>query len=237
MEWSQAEILKWFAQYAYEPTIVYFTIVTLLLLSSFGLPIPEEVSLLGAGLVVYMGRHPELFPPPTVDAVRIKAIPTATICFLAVFLSDLTVFLLGKYFGKQVPESRFFRRFLNSKKQKKIVKWTNKYGMWACSLFRFTPGIRFPGHLMCGSFGIKTWKFAVADGSAALLSVPTQVILIAAYGDIILAYLQQFKLALILILGLLVLIFIGWKLLTWRKRKMEIQEGLVLKHTVTKTQK
>ena len=215
MEWSQTEILVWFAQYAYEPTIVYLTVVTLLILSSFGLPIPEEISLLGAGIVIYMGRHPELFPPPTEDAIRVKAIPTAIVCFFAVLLSDLVVFLLGKFFGTQLLESKGFRRFLKPARQEKIEKWTEKYGMWACALFRFTPGIRFPGHLMCGSLDIKVWKFVVADGLAALLTVPTQIILIAWYGDAILAHLKQFKLVIGIVIGLLLLAFIGRKGFLW----------------------
>ncbi|MBF0290061.1 MAG: DedA family protein [SAR324 cluster bacterium] len=219
MDWSYDQILVWFSQYAYDPTTLYLTVVGLLLLSSFGLPIPEEVSLLGAGLVIYMGLHPELFPPPSVDAVRVKAIPTAAVCFFAVFLSDFLVFLMGKYFGTQVLESRWFGRFMKPKKWEKIEKWTEQYGMWACALFRFTPGIRFPGHLMCGSLDIKVWKFVVADGAAALLTVPTQIILVAWYGDAIFTYLKQFKVVLGIIIGVAVLMFLGKKLIAWRKSK------------------
>jgi membrane protein DedA with SNARE-associated domain len=53
-------------------------------------------------------------------------------------------------------------------------------------------------------FGVPPAKFALVDGLAALLSVPTQVYLIYFYGDAIVANIERFKVT-ILVIGLVVL--------------------------------
>src|SRR5690606_1727199 len=103
----------------------------------------------------------------------------------------------------------------------KINSWFQKYGGWACGIFRFTPGLRFPGHLSCGLLGIPLWKFCAIDGMAALLSVPTQVYIVATYGETILKHLKEFKLVLISILGVIALIWIIRRVYLKNVRKNE----------------
>ena len=49
---------------------------------------------------------------------------------------------------------------------------------------------------MCGMFGLPLFMFIAVDGTAALLSVPTQVWLVATYGEHVLRYLKDFKIVL-----------------------------------------
>jgi membrane protein DedA with SNARE-associated domain len=186
-------VAEWFVGLAFEPMKVYFTVVLMMLLSSFGLPIPEEITLLSAGLIAYMGSHPHLYPPPYEGAVGVNTTVLAVVCFLAVFLSDVLVFSLGKYFGLRLRRSRRFGRFVKPTSFEKVERWVSRYGVWMAGGFRFTPGVRFPGHMVCGMFGIPLWKFVLVDGMAALVSVPTQIILIAKYGEVILEKMREFK--------------------------------------------
>lgn len=80
--------------------------------------------------------------------------------------------------------------------------------MIMAGVFRFTPGIRFPGHMCCGFMGVPAWKFILIDGAAALLTVPTQVLLVAYYGDVILDYIKQFKIALLVVLVAIIFLWI-----------------------------
>jgi membrane protein DedA with SNARE-associated domain len=79
--------------------------------------------------------------------------------------------------------------------------------MWVCGIFRFTPGIRFPGHLSCGAMGVKWWQFLAVDGFAALVSVPTQVILVAFYGEIITSKFKEFKIILFSLLAIVAIVY------------------------------
>ena len=95
----EEQIINFFQQYAYEPGIVYAAIVTLMVLSSFGLPIPEEVTLVSTGFLAYIGTKPDLYLPPYEGAPTVDPYTASIVCLLAVFISDYLIFLLGKFLG------------------------------------------------------------------------------------------------------------------------------------------
>jgi membrane protein DedA with SNARE-associated domain len=216
-DFSQAGLLQFFSQYAYEPGKVYGFIIIFMTASSFGFPVPEELVLISAGLVAYLAQHPEQFPPPFEGATPVEVYLLATVCFLAVVGSDFLVYSIGKFFGKHLNKIKFFKKSLDEGHMKTINKWFEKYGGWACGIFRFTPGLRFPGHLSCGLTGIPVWKFLLIDMAVAAISVPTQVILVATYGEVVLAKFHEFKMVL---LALGVIAFIIWFV---KKKKAEKQ--------------
>ena len=162
MGFSEDQILLWFQQYAYQPYLVYFAVVALMVASSFGLPVPEEVTLVGLGLVCYIGSRPDLYPPPSPGAPVVEVEVAALVALLAVFLSDYLVFSLGKFFGVRLMKTRFFAK--NQDSFDKVSSWVKRYGMWAAGIFRFTPGLRFPGHFSCGMLGLKQSQFFLVDG-------------------------------------------------------------------------
>lgn len=183
-------------QYAYEPLTVYTLIILLLTASSFGLPFPEEIVLLSAGLLAHIGSNPALYPPPSPDAIGVSVPITATVCFFAVFLSDFLVFWLGRRYGSAMLQHPWAQKLISPKGFEKIAEWTAKFGPLACGVFRFTPALRFPGHFACGATGVKYSTFILVDGMAALLSVPTQVVLMAYFGEEILSVLKNVKIVL-----------------------------------------
>ena len=116
---------------------------------------------------------------------------------------------MGKFFGTKIVESKFFNRVIGKKHLDKVNKIFLKHSFVAPGIFRFTPGVRFPGHMMCGLTGIPFRKFILVDGSAALFSVPTQVLLVAYYGKEILENIKEFKIALGIALGVALIIYFG----------------------------
>ncbi len=217
MSWADNPTTAILLQYAYEPYTVYALIIALLTASSFGLPFPEEIVLLTAGLLAHIGSNPHLYPPPTPDAVGVSIPVTAMVCFLAVFLSDFLVFWLGRHYGTRMLNHRWTQKLISPQGYEKIADWTKKFGPLACGVFRFTPALRFPGHFACGATGIKYSTFILVDGTAALLSVPTQVLLMAYFGEQILGLLKDVKIALLSIIGVIAVIFIAKRL--WARRK------------------
>lgn len=195
--------------------MVYSLVFAMLFASSFGLPLPEEVTILSLGFLAYAGRHPEKFPPPPgVDADPLNVHTAALLCFLAVFLSDLLVFMLGRKYGARMLRSGWFRRLLSPRLLARTRLFARRFGSFAAGVFRFTPALRFPGHFSCGMFGVQPWKFVLVDGTAALVSVPTQIYLVYFYGDEILAVIERFKITLLV---LAILGFSGY--LIWRRRQ------------------
>lgn len=211
--------MTFFSQYAYKPAYVYGFITMFMTASSFGLPVPEELVLVTAGLVAFMAHNPDRFPPPYEGAEGVNVFTLAIVCFLAVFISDLIVYFIGKFFGGKIIKTKFFQKQVAGRGFDTINSWFQKYGGWACGIFRFTPGLRFPGHMSCGLLGIPLWKFMMIDGLAAMISVPTQVYFVATYGEVILDKLKEFKMAVGSALAVLILIWIIRKVYQKNVRK------------------
>jgi membrane protein DedA with SNARE-associated domain len=214
--WTSKETLSCLIPYAYEPTWIYTFLIGMMLLSSIGLPFPEEATLVSVGVLAYMGANPDRFPPPFPGAPHVNANHVAIIAFFAVFTSDFLIYGIGRKFGRKIFQLKPLRKVLSAENLLRIENWTQKYGAYACGIFRFTPGIRFPGHLACGILKFPIWKFAVIDGIAAMISVPTQILLLAHFGEPILKFLKQFKLIVLGLLILLLLIFLYKKYFTKR---------------------
>ncbi len=204
------EILQYLSQYAYQPWLVYSLIIAILTASSFGLPFPEELTLISTGLLVYMGMNPDKYPPPFPDAEPLNIYVASSICLLAVFLSDFLVFMLGRIFGRKFLEKPFSKRLVGEGNLNRVIDFASRHGTIAAGVFRFTPALRFPGHFACGMLGVSPIKFCLIDGTAALLTVPTQVWVIATYGEWILEHIKTFKVYLFAGIGI-ALVFYWWR--------------------------
>lgn len=235
---SEDAIFQFLLNYAYSPFTVYIAVIVYMLLSGFGFPLPEEVILVSCGIIAYMAHNPQLYPPPeNFHGMSVNVYILATVCFFAVMLSDTIVYLLGKYHGTKIfymiAKFRYFllshekkshtsidqlyHGYINSKTFTKINSLFDHYGHLAVGIFRFTPGIRFPGHLSCGMMKVPLWKFLMVDFLVAILSVPTQVILVAYFGEAIIARFKEFKLILLGIGALFLIIYFVLKLKNRKK--------------------
>lgn len=218
--WTSKQTLHCLTPYAYEPTWIYTFLILMMLLSSIGLPFPEEATLVSVGVLAYMGKNPDQFPPPYPGAPHVDPNHAALVAFLAVFCSDFLIYGIGRFFGRKIFELRPLKTILSAENRIRIENWTQKYGAYACGIFRFTPGIRFPGHLACGMLKFPAWKFALIDGIAALISVPTQILLLAHYGEPILKFLKQFKLVVLAFLVILLFVFMYKRYFTKRPQTL-----------------
>jgi membrane protein DedA with SNARE-associated domain len=214
IDFSQAGLFSFFGQYAYQPELVYGFVFLFMLLSAVGLPIPEEVVLLSSGFVAYLGAHPQEFPPPFPGAVPVEMRTLMLVCTLAVLFSDVLVFSIGKFLGGRLMRHPWTQKKMSGSTYSTILKWFDKYGAWCCGIFRFTPGLRFPGHIACGMM-VPAWKFLLIDICAILISVPTQVWLVATYGKEIIATIKEFQ---IILVAVFVVVFAVW---WWRRRQAE----------------
>jgi membrane protein DedA with SNARE-associated domain len=187
---------------AHSPALVFSLLFLIMYASSFGLPLPEEVTLLTLGFLVWLGNNPD----PTSGVMAPNGINihmAAWLAFIAVISSDILVFELGRKFGNRILKLPVLNKLAQPALLQKVNRWMERWGFWTAGLFRFTPGIRFPGHLSCGMLGVPRHKFILVDGFAALISVPTQVYLVGLYGkdiiDLVKKY-QPWAIALLLIL-------------------------------------
>lgn len=222
---SDATIIQFFAQYAHSPALIYTIVSTMMFLSSFGLPLPEEVTIVALGLMVHMGKHPDQYPPPAgIEFQPLNLYTAMTVCFFAIMISDFIVYYIGRRFGSSSFVHRLFRRYLGENSLERARTMIHRHRFLVPAIFRFTPGVRFPGHLSCGMMGISPWIFLLADGLAALISVPTQVYLFATYGEVILSTIKEVKHYALIIALILLGIYLAMKL----KQKIFGKKGPIL---------
>jgi membrane protein DedA with SNARE-associated domain len=134
-----------------------------LLLCGLGLPLPEEVFLLSAGILLYKGE---------VEMVRITLL-----CSLAILLGDSLPFLLGRRYGMRALEIPWVARVLHPERFQRFRRRFDAHGNWAVFACRFLPMLRIPGYFVAGTMGMRWGRMLLLDALGVLLSVPISIYL------------------------------------------------------------
>lgn len=134
-----------------------------LLLCGLGLPLPEEVTLLGSGMLVAAG---------TLDFWA-----STLVCASAILLGDSIPFLLGRRYGEQATRIPWIARILHPERFDRLRQRFREHGNWATFSLRFLPGIRIPGYFVAGTLGMRFWRFLLLDLVGVTISVPTSIYL------------------------------------------------------------
>lgn len=162
--------------------VAYVTILGILIACGFGLPIPEDITLIAAGILVSLGK--------------ISYLGAYVICFAGILIGDGTLFFLGRKYGRRCFTWPVFRKIFTPEVIKKSEDNIQKNARWICFVARFLPGLRAPIYLSAGILQVRPATFLIQDGLAALISVPVWIELGRFAGenlDQALAYATDFK--------------------------------------------
>lgn len=199
--------VDWLSSLTVGPVFLYFIIFAVLIVCGFGLPIPEDITLAAGGILCGLGL------------TDFKTM--LVVCLVGVLLGDSTVFLIGYHQGSKIFQMPFFQRLLTPARFKKVRDKFEKHGDWVLFIARFLPGLRMPIFLTAGTTrGISYKKFLIADGSAALLSVPAIVTVSYLFTDKIDEAVALIKKGqLVTLLGIFVLVAFLFLFFKFRKKK------------------
>jgi membrane protein DedA with SNARE-associated domain len=142
----------------------YFAVFVMLLVCGFGVPIPEDVTLVTGGVIAGLGFANEH--------------NMVVVGLAGVLVGDGLIFSLGRIFGDRITRVPLLRRVLTPERFTQAQDKFARYGKWVMFVARFLPGLRTPVFLtagMTGRVGGPTWF--LMDGFAALISVPVWVYL------------------------------------------------------------
>jgi membrane protein DedA with SNARE-associated domain len=144
-----------------EGAIEYFSyggLLVLLLLGSLGVPIPEEVPIVAAGILSHQ------------QVMRWwLALPT---CMVGVFAGDLILYWAGRHWGERVLDQPLIGRLLTRARLEQIQAGYRRRGALIVFLARNVMGLRAAAFVGAGVGGLPFWKFAAADGAAIGYGVP-----------------------------------------------------------------
>ncbi len=160
----------------------YPVLFGMLLFSGLGVPIPEDVPLIAAGV---LARHGGM------------SVPKASIaCSLFVLSRDLAVYGLGYRFGETLLENKWGRKIVREADLRKVEGKVRDNGAAVVFIGRFLPGLRAAVFFAAGKARIPPAKFLAIDALAAVLSIPAFIFagyLCAANIDALMQVLREFR--------------------------------------------
>jgi len=142
----------------------YLAVFLVLMICGFGVPIPEDITLVAGGIISGLGYA----------NVHVMF----AVGMLGVLLGDGFMFVMGRVFGNKVLRIKLIAKILTQERFTLVQEKFAKYGNWVLFVARFLPGLRSPTYLVAGmTKRVPYWRFLVMDGLAALISVPVWVYL------------------------------------------------------------
>lgn len=192
-------------------TAVFFVLV----LCGFGVPIPEDITLVAGGVISGLGYA---------NVHVMFAVGMA-----GVLVGDGLMFMLGRWYGERILRFKLVSRLMPPKRYAQVQQKFDQYGNRVLFVARFLPGLRSPIFLTAGMSGkVSFWQWLLMDGFAALISVPIWVYL-GNYGaenrDWLMHQVHRFQHGLFVLLGLGLAFFIYW---WWKKRQVLLARKLAL---------
>ncbi len=186
----------------------YLIIVGVLFACGMGVPIPEDITLITAGILAS-------------ESVKVISLHGAFIVgFFGVLIGDTILFLVGHKYGKHVFTWPVFSQVFNKSRIDAAEKRIQRNAKFICFVARFLPGLRAPIYLTVGTMRVPFKTFFFQDGLAALLSVPVWVYIGYWFGDnidYVLALGKRLQFFIILAIILSIISFIIYKKITRKK--------------------
>ncbi|EGY34440.1 DedA family protein [Aggregatibacter actinomycetemcomitans] len=186
----------------------YFAVLFVLIICGFGVPIPEDITLVSGGVISGLGYA----------NVHVMLL----VSFFGVLSGDSTMYWLGRIYGVKILRFRPIRRFLTVERLRLVRNKFDQYGNRVLFIARFLPGLRAPIYMVAGiTRRVSFIRFLLLDLVASIISVPIWVYL-GDFGASNLDWLhEQIKKgqSVIYVLVAVLVIFVAWKWYKARKTK------------------
>jgi len=155
----------------------YFAVFTVLLLCGFGLPIPEDITLVAGGFISSLTcKAGGSFLNAIEQCPQIHTM--FAVSMVGVLLGDIVMFSIGYILKDKVFKLKLFSKLETHDRYTWITTKFEKYGLFFIFAARFMPGLRSPIFLTAGmTKKVSYLKFILTDGFAAIISVPIWVYL------------------------------------------------------------
>lgn len=188
----------------------YFAVLFVLIICGFGVPIPEDITLVSGGIIA--GLYPE----------EVNVHIMLAVSMFGVLFGDSIMYWLGRIYGIRILRFRFVRKFLTLKRMRMVRAKFEQYGNRVLFVARFLPGLRAPIYMVSGiTRRVSYTRFILLDFFAAIISVPVWVYL-GYYGannrEWLMEQIKTGQTSIFILLGVLAL-FIVWKVYKVKKDK------------------
>ena len=139
----------------------YALLLGLLVGSGFGLPVNEDILLLGAAALTLQGV--------------MEPLPLMAVAWVGLVTADTLVFHWGRRFGPRMLRHRWMARLVSEARLAAMQATMRRHGPAFIFCVRFMPGLRTPLFFAAGSLKMPYRQLWVFDGAAALIELPLLV--------------------------------------------------------------
>ena len=136
----------------------YLGFFLVLCLAGVGVPIPEEASIVAAGVLAHEGV--------------VRWWLALASCIAGVLVGDTLIFLAGRRWGERVMQMPGVRQLVSMGSRDRLAASYCRHGMWYVFAARHVPGLRAAAFVTAGIARVPLAKFLAADGAAVALGVP-----------------------------------------------------------------
>jgi membrane protein DedA with SNARE-associated domain len=169
--------------------VSYLGIILVLVLTGSGLPVPEEVPIVAAGIASSVGTLNPLWAFMS--------------CLVGALAGDAVLYAIGYHFGRSlVIRHPRFAHLLHADREAKIEQMIRRHEMKVFFLSRFMVGVRAPVFLAAGVLRIPFYRFVLIDAVCATTVVGTFFGLSYAYGDRLTSLIRQSEIWLTVLVAL-----------------------------------
>lgn len=147
----------------------YAGLFLLLFAAGLGVPIPEEVAIVAAGVLSHQA------------VVRWwLALP---VCIVGVLSGDVVLYWVGHHWGERILGWRAVRRVLSRAREEQLKAAYRNHGVKIAFTARHVIGLRAAAFLTAGIARVPFWKFLGVDAGGALVGVPASFGLAFLFAD------------------------------------------------------
>ncbi len=190
--------------------ISYLGIIIILILTGSGLPIPEEVPIIAAGIGSSVGT--------------LNPWGAFASCLVGALAGDSVIYLIGYHFGHSlVIRHPRFAAMLHAEREAKIEQMIRKHEVKVFFLSRFMVGIRAPVYLTAGILRIPFRRFVLIDAFCATSVVGLFFGLSYLYGEKVTQLIRRSEIGVTLavVIGVATVIcYFVWK--RWRQKRLAL---------------
>jgi membrane protein DedA with SNARE-associated domain len=158
----------------------YLGIIIFMILTGAGLPLPEEVAIVAAGILSSVG---------TLDPWL-----AAGSCLIGALVGDCVMYWIGHHFGRRVlREHHWWNRFVKPEREAQMEQMLHAHGFKVLFLARFMVGIRSPVYLSAGILRLPFRRFLLYDLFCATIVIGTFFGLSYYFGEPVLKWIRGFE--------------------------------------------
>jgi len=140
-----------------------------LIAGGLGFPFPEDLSLMGAGMLAHQG---------VVGISEVLAVG-----LVGVSAADWMIYLAGRRYGREMVAHPRLARLFGANRIDAVRGAIERHGIRAVFLARFMFGFRIVTFLAAGTFGVPAAGFAIAEAAGTCIFVPAMLTLGYLFAD------------------------------------------------------